>query len=290
MSRSPFPTVCVVMPAYKSAESLPAAAASVLRQTHRDLVLGIGVRATDLETLEAAHGIEDSRVKLVIVDGASIANARNCIIRGVSAESYMFLDSDDEYARDDIVEAYLRDRDRVPGLRLRYGDWIAVSTIDGSLRPRAMPEPGRRPYRQLLMENFVATGTVMVPAEMLDTVGLFDDRYPHAEDWDLWLRIAQHYPLRHVRIPVLLYARQKMGRVFPRSHFSSEWTITSRQPIGAATRTIASLAAHGRYAAYFIATLRQRRGREFLDLRLLDLIGLPAAAVVRLIRYGRLIP
>lgn len=290
MNEGPRPAVCVVMPAYRSAGSLPAAAASVLRQTHTDFVLGIGVRATDVDTLSAANRIADSRVRVIIVDGASISNARNCIIRGVSAQSYMFLDSDDEYASDTVIEAYLGDADQHSGLWLRYGDWIGVSTVDGSLRPRTMPEPGGRPYQKLLIENFVATGTVMVPAQIIDAVGLFDDRYQHAEDWDLWLRIARDYPLRHLRIPVLRYTRQKMGRVYPRRHFASEWAIVWRQPINVATRTMALLTAHGRYAAYFLVTLKIRRRREFLDLRPLDLLGLPAAVVVRLTRYGRLNP
>lgn len=278
--------VCVVMPAYRSAKSLPKAAASVLRQTHRDLILGVGVRATDLETLEAAHRIQDSRVRIVVVDGDGISNARNSIIRAVSADFYMFLDSDDEYADDGIVEAYLHDLDRVPGLLLRYANWIAVSTINGARRPRAMPDPGPRPYHQLLMENFVATGTVMVPTEILKKVGLFDDRYSHAEDWDLWLRVARKYPLRHIQITSLLYSRQKMARVFPRRHFSSEWLIVSRQPTGVCSRIAASLAAHGRYAAYFIVTLRHRRGRALTDICPIDLLGLPVATAVRLTRYG----
>jgi glycosyltransferase involved in cell wall biosynthesis len=286
MSDTTRPRVCVVMPAHQSASTLLRAARSVLRQTFPDFVLGIGVRPTDTETLEAVHRIDDPRVKLVIADGASISNARNCVIRAVPADLYMFLDSDDEYASDDVIETYVRDVEAAPDPSLRYGDWIAVSPIDGSRRPRRAFTPSSRQRDLLLLENFVATGTAMVPAEILDEVGLFDDRYPHGEDWDLWLRIARRYPLRHVPIVAFLYTRPKLGRIYPRSHFANEWSIASRQPVGTAMRTIASLVAHGRYAAYFLATVRKRSRRELLDVGLLDLIGLPAAAAVRLTRWS----
>ncbi|MHB8398579.1 MAG: glycosyltransferase [Candidatus Limnocylindrales bacterium] len=282
------PRVCVVMPAYRSAATLPRAAASVLSQTFPDLVLGIGVRPTDHDTLTAARAIEDTRTKIIPADGASISNARNCVIRAIPADLYMFLDSDDAYGSPDVVETYVRDLDIAPDPSLRYGDWIAVSPVDASQRLRAMPAPRSRQYDLLLLDNFVATGAVMVPAVILEEVGLFDEQYLHAEDWDLWLRIARQFPLRHVPIAAYLYTRQKLVRLYPRRHFASERKIASRQPAGALLRGLAALTAHGRYAAYWVATLRLRRGMALLDLGPLDIIGLPVVAALRLVRYGRI--
>ena len=275
------------MPAFQSGSTLRRAAISAISQTFPNLILGIGVRPTDHETLAVARAIEDRRVRIIDADGASASDARNCVIRAIPADLYMFLDSDDAFCSADIVGTYVRDFELAPDPSLRYANWIAISPFDGSQRPRPAPTPTSRQYDRLLLDNFVAIGTVMVPAVILDQVGLFDEEIAHAEDWDLWLRIARRFPLRHIPIDTYLYTRQKLVRLYPRRHYASEWKIALRQPAAIYLRALAALTAHGRYAAYWLRTLPLRRGRPLVDIRPVDIIGLPVVAVLRLVRYGR---
>lgn len=281
------PTICVVMPAYRSAATLDRAAWSVLGQTYRDLVLAIAIRPDDAETLAMARSIDDDRIRIVDAP-PGISAARNAALRGVAADYYMFLDSDDAYASDEVVERYVADIARHPGPALRYADWTALSPADGRLQPRPVPRPVQRQFRELLLENFVATGTAMVPAATLAEVGLFDEGFPHAEDWDLWLRIVRRIPLRHVEVNACVYTRSKMGRVFPRSHFAHELTIIARQPAPWPVRALAAANSRGRYGGYFLRTLPGRRGRQLLDVRPLDLLSVPVAIAFRIARYGSL--
>ena len=54
--------------------------------------------------------------------------------------------------------------------------------------------------RHLLRENVIwTTSQVMIPARVLKTVGLSDPEFPLVNDWDLYLRIAEHYPATFLR-------------------------------------------------------------------------------------------
>ena len=284
------PIVCVVMPAYNSAETLGAAASSVLRQDYGRLRLAISVYPHDFETIAAAEALEDERVVIVRRNGRGVANGRNCAIRTVQADLYMFLDSDDTYDRN-VITPYVRDFLASSEPVLRYGDWTGISPLTGRHRVRTCPAPRRRQYEQLLIDNFVATGTVMVDARILADVGLFDEReeYNYVEDWELWLRIARRFPLRRVALNTFFYTETKRQRLVPRTFFEREISIVRRQPVGRALRTLAIGLARGRCAAYYLRTFPSRKtARQRLDFRALDLIALPALTMLKLYRFRRL--
>jgi glycosyltransferase involved in cell wall biosynthesis len=264
------PSVCVVMAAFKAEATLEAAARSVLQQDVDSLTLAISVYPDDEATKSAAAALADPRVVIVERDGHGIANARNSAIREVDADLYAFLDSDDKY-RPGVLKRYLADRVENPGLALQYGDWTAVSPRGGEAQERKVYVPRRSQWAQLLVWNFIATGTVMVNAEILADVGGFNEEYPHAEDWDLWLRIARKYPVRHVPIDALEYRRTKLARLYPRTFWMNEAHIARTQGGSAPIARTAVAAARGRYGLYWLATVRLRRGRELYDVRPLDL-------------------
>lgn len=277
--------VCVVMPSYES-PTLERAARSVLAQDVEQLTLAISIYPDDSDTRRRAESLGDPRVIIVQRSGYGISNARNSALRAVPAELYMFLDSDDAYAPGTIAR-YLLDKEEHPDSCLRYADWTAVSPLDGSHKRRRMYVPRSRAYEQLLLGNFIATGTVMVEAEVIQAAGGFDERYPHAEDWDLWLRVARRYPLRYVPVNATFYTRTKIGTAYPRSHFTHEVAVIRSQPAPALLRWLATALAYGRYGAYYAGTLRARRSvKQLLDLRPHDCALAPAAVALRLYRYA----
>ena len=50
-------------------------------------------------------------------------------------------------------------------------------------------------YEQCLPLCIVSPSSVMIHRRVFDHVGLFDESMPACEDYDLWLRIAPHYPI-----------------------------------------------------------------------------------------------
>lgn len=274
------PRVAVVMAAYRAAQTLPAAACSVLGQAYPALELWIALRPGDGETRAAAQALADPRVHLVEQEGSGIANARNAALRALAADLVMFLDADDAMFPGTIAR-YVADWQRGPRPALRFAHWEAVDP-GGRTAPRRVPDP---PVRGLVawlaLQNAVATCTAMVDTAILDEVGGFDERYDHAEDWDLWLRIAARYPLRRVPTVAAQYRQTKLQRIYPRDFFTSERAIVERTALPAGQRRRALLLQRGRYGAYYLRTLAVRRGAQRRDVRPADLCALPPAIALR---------
>jgi glycosyltransferase involved in cell wall biosynthesis len=73
---------------------------------------------------------------------------------------------------------------------IRRGPWVT-----GDLYPR------------LFMESFVATPSVVVRRDVFERVGGFDLRYMRAEDYDLWLRIADGFITAHLKAPLAWFRK-----------------------------------------------------------------------------------
>ncbi|MDZ7723708.1 MAG: hypothetical protein U5R06_13125 [candidate division KSB1 bacterium] len=53
-------------------------------------------------------------------------------------------------------------------------------------------------YHQCLPACIVAASSVLIHRRVFETVGLFDESLPACEDYELWLRIALHYPFLYL--------------------------------------------------------------------------------------------
>jgi hypothetical protein len=58
-----------------------------------------------------------------------------------------------------------------------------------------------------LENNFIVASTVCVKKTVLESVSLFDEnlKLKFVEDYDLWLKIAEKYPLTYIEKPLTKY-------------------------------------------------------------------------------------
>ena len=59
-------------------------------------------------------------------------------------------------------------------------------------------------FRECLPLCIVSPSAVMLHKSIFDRVGLFDESMPACEDYDLWLRIAPHYPIYLLDTPLII--------------------------------------------------------------------------------------
>jgi hypothetical protein len=82
---------------------------------------------------------------------------------------------------------------------------------DENGEPAADFYPGHCPEGDLFWElmrwNFIPCPTVIFRRTCLTRVGLLDDDIPGIEDWDLWVRIAELYPVLSTPEPVAIWRR-----------------------------------------------------------------------------------
>jgi glycosyltransferase involved in cell wall biosynthesis len=192
------PTVSVVLPTYNRPEYLPGAIESVLAQSYRDFELIVVDDASTEDPTPIVEGFEDPRVRVIRHrENRGNAAARNTAIRVARGQYLAFLDDDDMWAPDKLAV-------QVPVLDGSAADEAMVYcarrlvTPDGQEIGVQAPAREGEVFEELLPWGLMACPTVLLKREVLDTVGLFDERLARGVDEDLWRRIARSYRVRYV--------------------------------------------------------------------------------------------
>lgn len=204
------PPVSIVLPTYNRADVVGRSIKSVLNQTYTDFELVIVDDASTDETATVIERFGDDRIRYVSHDeNKGAAAARNTGIQAAVGEIIAFQDSDDTWkerklnrqveifdtAGRDVGVVYTGTWRQLPGYR---------TYIPG---PDVEPKEGDI-SGALLKENFVTPQAAAVRTECFDRVGVFDDRLPPLEDWELWLRISEDFKFRFIDEPLVTAYQQ----------------------------------------------------------------------------------
>jgi GT2 family glycosyltransferase len=194
------PLASIVIPAFNAARTITSTVESALRQSLSSVeVIVVNDGSTDA-TAEIVEGMDDPRVRVVSQANRGLPAARNAGIKASRGAYVAFLDSDDLFLPDFValgIDA-LRTRSR-PGFA--YTDAYVLDEASGRIRdtsamaqfdPPIPPPQDRSDFLIALMKiNFVYVSTI-VPREVLEAVGGFNESLTSCEDYDLWLRILVH--------------------------------------------------------------------------------------------------
>lgn len=178
--------VSVIIPAYNAQDTICEALQSVFDQTY-----------PHLQVIVVDDGSEDATCQIVEeqfphavlkrCENQGPSHARNVGIAAAEGRWIAFLDADDTWHSHKIaqqLDVAITD----PRIGLVATDWIRGAAFEPV--PRAMPV-SEVTYQELLVLNRFQTSTVMVLREIVDGLKGFDRSVDGAEDWDLWLRVAQ---------------------------------------------------------------------------------------------------
>lgn len=186
------PRVSVLMPVYNGARFLESAVRSVLGQTFVDFELvAVDDGSTD-ETprLLAELAAGDGRIRVFRQENTGIVGALNNGLARCRGEYIARMDGDDLCLPERFAEqvAHL---DRHPGCVLVGG---LAQSIDESGAPRGIVSGG--PHRLTRLDIFpprIAVSIhplVMIRRAALEAIGGYRADFPHAEDYDLYIRLS----------------------------------------------------------------------------------------------------
>jgi GT2 family glycosyltransferase len=192
-------TFSVVIPAYEAASTVGGAIQSVLAQTRQDFEIVVVDDGSSDDTAAIAHAIaaEDARVSVHTQPNGGPSAARNRAIAAGTGEYVSMLDSDDLWLPDYLEQmGAALERDSQAGFAYTEA-WELNEASGRFLKATAMarqhpPErtlPPDRFIAELIQRNFVYNA-VTVRRTVLEQVGGYDTGMTHAEDYELWLRIA----------------------------------------------------------------------------------------------------
>ena len=201
MNRTP-PMVSVIIPTFNRNGMLKDAVDSVLDQDYGNTELIVVDDGSTDETARTLAAYKD-RLRILRQENRGVSAARNAGIRAAAGTLIALLDSDDLWlpgklrAQVDYFEA--------------HPEALICQTEEIWIRNGVRVNPGKRHrkeagdiFERSLALCLVSPSAVMMRKSLLDEVGLFDERLPACEDYDLWLRIAWKHPIHLIDKPLIV--------------------------------------------------------------------------------------
>lgn len=205
--------VSVIIPTYNRAELLAQALESVSAQTFQDYEIIVVDDGSEDETRQA---IEETgiAVKYVRIEHSGLAAvARNKGIEIAQGQYIAFLDSDDQWLPEKLArQVQVLENNPNAGL-VCSNTFVSDEGHVNAEKRKPLLDIGQgvsgRVFDALLKNNFIATSTVVIRREILETVGRFDEstNLHYSEDYDLWLRVAEQTEIAYLDEPLVIYAR-----------------------------------------------------------------------------------
>jgi glycosyltransferase involved in cell wall biosynthesis len=195
------PIVSVIIPVHDRIELLMQAVASVRAQTYQAfelIVVDDGSRVPVASFLPKPEGIPPEPAKIVRIEHCGLpGQVRNEGARRARGRFLAFLDSDDLWLTEKLfrqVEWHLG-HPEIPISHTRE-IWIRGE--------REISQKGQRHRRagdiftDALKKCIIGPSTTMIERSLFESVGGFRDDLEIAEDYELWLRITDRFPVGYI--------------------------------------------------------------------------------------------
>ena len=201
------PRVSVIMNCLNCAKYLREAIDSVYAQTYTNWEIIFWDNASTDDSAEIAKSY-DSKLRYFCGETTvPLGHARNLAIENARGKCIAFLDCDDMWLPEKL-EKQMELLEKNPDVMLVYSNSCTVDYMGNVLKisfDSGKPERGEIFNELLSRYNFIPLLTVVIRKDVLDEVGLFDNRYNVAEEYDLFLRIAYKHPVDYVEEPLARY-------------------------------------------------------------------------------------
>ena len=200
------PAVTVLLPIWDAESHLREALDSVLAQTFDDFELLVVDDGSRDGGPDLVRGCADARVRLSSLgENRGLVAALNAGLVQARGRYVARMDADDVCLPTRLAEQ-VEHLDAHPALG---GVSSAFETIDGNGRVLGIVDGRYRPVGPALLRwalhfgSFFCHPAAMLRRDVFDAVGSYDAEFAHAEDYDLWLRVVEKYPLDNLPRPLL---------------------------------------------------------------------------------------
>ena len=145
-------------------------------------------------TLEIIRGFGDAVTQCISEPDTGLYDAMNKGLRHARGYYVHFLNSDDRYSSEDTLKRVmpLLDSQSVCHGQMYY--------VNSSGDRKLLGEPFSR--KRELKASRMPQPAMIVPRFMYEKVGEFDTNYRIAADYDMVLRLTEHYPAHFVPVPI----------------------------------------------------------------------------------------
>lgn len=202
------PLFSVVIPLYNKGKSISRTIGDVLAQSFTDYeVIVVDDGSTDGGAKVIRTPQFQNKVRLICKENGGVSSARNRGVLEAKGAYIVFLDADDSWEEIHLSE--------IAKLIHEYGSEAkAFATNFARKFPDGSWYVNRTDMKRGLVNDFfkqtnkcsfVNSSCVCIDREALIEVGLFNERYTHGEDIDLWFRIARKFSYAYSPVVTSVY-------------------------------------------------------------------------------------
>jgi len=210
------PLVTMIVLCYNQARFVVETLESVKAQTykHTELII-VDDCSTDESVAVIGRWLQENQIECTFIrheKNQGVCKSLNEALANTVGKYISMTASDDVWLPDKIAQQVEIMESQPDTVGVVYSDAFQMDEcglpIAGMYIPANNPKLPEIPPRQvldaLLDHNFIPGMTTLVRRSCYNVVGSYDESMP-TEDWDMWLRIAQHYSFLYSSIPVAKY-------------------------------------------------------------------------------------
>lgn len=178
--------ISIITVVYNGEKHIEDCIQSVLRQTHDDIeYIVVDGLSTD-STMEIVGRYKDRISKIISEKDKGIYDAMNKGIKAATGDVIAFLNADDFYAEDNVVECAVKSLEE-SGAESVYGSLVYVEA-NNIQKPMRLWRAPKRDTAMFFNGNFPPHPTFMVKKEVYDKLGLFREDLRLSADFEIMLR------------------------------------------------------------------------------------------------------
>ncbi|OYR50333.1 glycosyltransferase family 2 protein [Halorubrum sp. Ea8] len=189
--------ISIVLPVYNQPSLLREALMSVQKQSLEDIEVVVVDDGSEAEISHIIDGFGKWARHIRHETNKGAAAARNTGIEHANGEFIAFLDADDVWEPTKLEKQLNVFENADDNVGLVYTGFVQYE-IDGTEWERHPEAKGNIYIDELEHDRVHPTSTVMVRRDVFDEVGGFDTNLPSRQDYDLWIRITEHYEVDYV--------------------------------------------------------------------------------------------
>jgi len=197
-----YPAISVVMSVFNGEHYLEEAVSSVLDQSMQDFELIVINDGSTDNTSDILDCLDDPRLKVVNQSNQGLTRSLNTGIVMAKGEYIARMDADDICEPDRLRWQY-EEMQRRPRLAL-LGTWaVQIDNAGKELERNHLPTGDVEIKAHIMQFNPFVHGSIMLRKQVLDAVIGYRNDFRFAQDYDLALRLSEHYELGN--LPEYLY-------------------------------------------------------------------------------------
>ncbi len=198
--------VSIIVPFFNASKTIKATLDSIFNQTYQNYECIMIDDSSEDESYSIVKKsiIHDKRFKLLKQKKRGVVAARNLGIENCTGRYITFLDSDDIWHPDFLMESLIIREKRKDNIAMTHSSYFRFKLSKNKITSYLINPPTIISYENILKKNFMPLLTVLIDRKIIKEL-YFEDKRP--EDYRLWIKLIyiEKYKSISIRKPLAYY-------------------------------------------------------------------------------------